>query len=387
MKLILPLVFFILILKPGLWSQNAPVTTAGCITTAVPGSQTAPVPVTVTGFNNIGQFTLTMIFDTTRVRYVSSSTNTSLPGMTVTYTSPLSGYTQGKLVFAWTGAANVSLTDGSSLANIVFYYVTGTGILNWSYIFGAVCQYKRYSGATLALLNDAPKYEYYLDGGISNRTAPSTFAPTIANPVQGALPVPITVNGFTTIGGFTLYLEYDPAIITYSNSFVKNPVFGSAFQVGDNAGENGKRLIVIQWYGGSVTLANGSTLCTLNFNYPAPNCNPVALAWFDNGPSCEFTDNLGNVLIDMPQLTYYNDGVVASGLHPTWTGSIDNSWDNPGNWNACGVPDLSRQAVIPNVAPNANPVLNSTGYCKSIYIQNGATLTIGSSGSITVGNN
>jgi hypothetical protein len=386
MKIILPLVIFLLLLNEGLQSQNAPVTTAGCITNAVPGSQTAPVPVSVTGFTNIGQFTLTMKFDTTRVRYVSSTTNAILTGMSVTYTPP-SGNTQGKLVLAWTGAANVSLADGSSLANIVFYYVSGTGMLNWSYTFGSICQYKKYVGTILTPLSDTPKYDYYLNGGISNRTAPLTFAPAIANPVQGALPVAITANGFTTIGGFTLYLEYDPAIITYANSYVKNSAFGSAFQVGDFAGENGKRLIVIQWYGNSVTLASGATLCTLNFNYPAPNCNPCALTWFDNGPSCEYTDNLGDVLIDMPQPNYYTDGIVASGLHPTWTGNIDNSWDNPGNWNACGVPDLSRMAVIPDVAPNANPVLNSSGYCKSITVKSGATLSIGASGSITVGNN
>jgi hypothetical protein len=385
MRVLFVILCLLAIFRPFLRAQTAPVTTAGTITNAVPGSQTAPVPVTVTGFDNIGQFTLTMKFDTTRVRYVSSTTNSSLSGMTVTYTSPSGGNTQGKLVLTWTGTVNQSLADSSSLASLVFFYVTGTGILTWSYSFGAICQYKRYVGATLTLLNDTPKYAFYLNGGISNRTAPYTFAPTIAEPQPGPLNIPIIVNGFTTIGGFTLWLEYDPAVITYV-SFTKNAVFGSSFQVSDNPGNNGKRVIYIQWFATSVTLADGSTLCTLNFNYPALHCNPCALHWIDIGGSCEYTDNLNNVLIDMPQQVFYIDGIIAAGLHPTWTGNVSSDWNNPSNWNSCGVPVLSRRAIIPNVAPNANPVLSSEGYCKSVTVQSGATLTITSSASITVGN-
>ena len=54
------IIFLILISHFGLWSQNAPVTTAGNIINATPGNTSVQVPVTVTGFSNIGQFTLTM---------------------------------------------------------------------------------------------------------------------------------------------------------------------------------------------------------------------------------------------------------------------------------------------------------------------------------------
>jgi len=380
------IIFLILISHFGLWSQNAPVTTAGSIINATPGNTSVQVPVTVTGFSNIGQFILTMRFDTTRVRFVSGTPNASLSGMTINYTPP-SGNTQGKLVMAWTGGSNMTLPENSAIANLVFHYVTGTGILYWSYTFGNICQYKKYQDGSLVLLGDTPKYQYYLNGGISNRTAPYAIAPVIADPVAGPVGIPLTVNNFSTIGGFTLYLEYDPAVITYLNTFTKNPAFGSSFQVGDNEGPNGKRYIVIQWYGTSVTLANESVLCTLNFNYPAPNCNPCSLTWFDNGASCEYTDNLGNVLIDMPQSTFYADGVVASGLHPTWTGAVSGNWNDPANWNSCGVPNLARNAIIPNVAPNLFPVINTSGSCKSLTVQSGATLTVGISGSVTIGDN
>jgi hypothetical protein len=111
-----------------LQSQTAPVTTAGRVTNAIPGDPSVPVVVTTTGFTNIGQFTLTMQFDTTRIHFVSASTNPSLGGMTANYTHP-SGNTIGKLVFKWTGVSNVSLADGSSLVNLTFTYVSGTGML------------------------------------------------------------------------------------------------------------------------------------------------------------------------------------------------------------------------------------------------------------------
>jgi hypothetical protein len=379
-KTIFLLFCFILLSSLSLHPQNAPVTTAGRVINATPGNPSVPIAVTVTGFSNIGQFTLTMKFDTTRVRYISASTNPSLPGMTVTYTSP-SGNTQGTLVFAWTGASNISLADGSSLVGLTFHYVTGTGILTWAYTFGSVCQYKRYVSGILTTLNDSPQNLYYLNGGISNRSGPVTFAPTFTNPVPGSLPVPITVNGFTDIGAITLYLEYDPAVITYQNSFTKNSAFGSSFLVGDNPGTGGKRLIVIQWYGNSVTIPNGSILCTLNFNYPSANCNPCALSWFETGPSCEYADGPGDVLIDMPQATYYINGLVAEGLLYTWTGTVSSAWDNVSNWNACGIPDISRKVVIPNVSPHSFPIITGTASCKSIKIQTGATLSVGPTGS------
>jgi hypothetical protein len=382
--LIFPLLLFALDLQ----SQNAPLTTAGRVTNATPGNPSVPVAVTVTGFSSIGKFTLTMKFDTIKVHFVSATATPSLPGMTVTYTHP-SGNTQGTLVFAWTGAgaSNVSLADGSSLANLTFHYISGTGILSWAYTYESVCEYKRYVNGNLTLLNDYPEYQYYLNGGISNRSAPVTFAPSFANPVPGALPVPITVNGFTDIGAITLYMEYDPAVITYLNTFTKNAAFGSSFQVGDQPGSGGKRLIVIGWYGNAVNLANGSTLCTLNFSYPSANCNPCALSWYDIGPSCEYANAAGDVLIDMPQSTYYINGLVAEGLQYTWTGTLNNDWSNAGNWNACGIPDITRKVIIPNVSPNSFPVITTAAYCKSVKIQSGATLSVGPTGSVTLGNN
>jgi PKD repeat protein len=296
-----------------LFAADAPVTTTGNVTNSTPGTAAVIVPVTVSSFTNIGQFTLTMTFDIARVQFVSVTTNPALTGMSVTYTNPTG--TQGKIVFSWTGAigTNVSLADGSTLAGLTFSYLSGTGILSWSYNYD-ICRYKRYDGATLTLLTDSPKYLFYKNGGISNRSAPVTIAPTIAVTATGPISIPITVNGFSTIGALTLNLEYDPAIITYQNTFTKNAVFGSTFLVGNVAGTGGKKVIVIQWYGGSVNLADGSTLCTLNFTYPNPSLTGCALTWLDSGPSCEYTDWQGDVLIDIPGTGYYVNGRAAPPL-------------------------------------------------------------------------
>lgn len=379
------LCFLLMILfSVALCAEMAPVTSAGQVTNAVPGDPAVPVAVTVSNFNNIGKFTLTLKFDTLRVRYVSASTSPSLSGMTVTYTPP-SGNTTGKLVLTWTGTSNVSLADGSSIAGLVFRYVNGTGLLNWAYTYGSVCQYHRYVNSVLTLLTDSPKYLYYLNGGISNRGAPVTMAPVIQEPVAGPVYLPVTVNNFTDVGGFTLYLEYDPTVIAYLNTFTKNPAFDGNFLVGDYPGIGGKRLIVMQWYGYSMSLADGSALCTLNFSYPSPTCNPCVLSWYDNGPTCEYADGSSNILIDLPHESYYPGGLVEPGSPSMWTGSVSSEWNNPGNWDACGIPDQTRKAVIPNIAPGAFPVISSEVHCRSLTILSGATVTVSPAGMVVVG--
>ena len=312
-----------------LYAQDAPIAIISNITNATPGSSSLSIPVTVNNFNNIGQLTLTMKFDTTKVRFVSAIPNPSLSGMTITYSSPV-GNTQGKLIYTWTGSSNQSLPDGSALATLNFSYTTATGIISWAYTYGAICQYKTYVGTTLTALNDSPKYLFYINGGISNRSAPYVFAPNIPSPTIGNLSIPLTVNNFSTIGALTLYMEYDTIAIKYQNTFTKNASFNSSFLVGNNATTGSKKQIVIQWYGTALSLANGSTLCTLNFTYLAGG-NSTDLKFFDNGPSCEYADGAGNVLIDMPNTNCYNNGKIGTGIKIKGQLSYDNSANTPLN--------------------------------------------------------
>lgn len=70
-----------------------------------------------------------------------------------------------------------------------------------------------------------------------------------------------------------------------------------------------------------------------------------------------------------------------------WTGNTDSNWNDPSNWNVCGVPTISKDVIIPDVSPKPFPVVNVTAYCKSIRIQSGATLTVSLTGSVIIGNN
>ena len=302
-------VCFILFSSSLLYAADAPVTTAGVVTNAVPGASSVPIPITVTGFTDIGQFTLTLKFNTQRVHYVSATTNPSLSGMTVTYTPP-SGNPYGTLIFVWTGTSNVSLSDASSLANLTFSYVSGTGILSWAYTYGSVCQYKRYVGGILTTLTDTPKYLFYKNGGISNRSAPVTFAPVMTITAPGAISVPVTATGFTNIGAVSLSLDYNYSVLHFTSG-TPNPLL-LGFGAGDQDLGTGYHRITMGYYGGSgISLGDGSTIMTLNFTYISGN---TTLTWFDNIPSCEYADGAGDVLIDMPKADYYMNGGVTPPL-------------------------------------------------------------------------
>ncbi|MEI7727435.1 MAG: hypothetical protein WCK09_20160 [Bacteroidota bacterium] len=306
-------VCFILVISSATFAADAPVTKTACVTNAIPGTASVPIPVTVTGFTDIGKFILTMTFDTTRVRFVSAIPNPSLTGMTVTY-SKIAGKKLGKLIFEWTGASqtNTSLADGSTLADLTFSYVAGSGMLTWNYTGTNVCQYYSYIGGVLTALNHLPQYLFYQDGAVADHGAPVTHAPLLTITGPGALAVPITIDNFNDIGSMTLNLEYDPAVLTFANTFWKNPALGGSFDVGSvpkPASTN--RLIVIQWNNSTAkTLPYGSTICIVNFDYVSINGSNCVLSWFDTGHSCEFSDGAASYLSDLPTADYYKNGSV-----------------------------------------------------------------------------
>ncbi len=66
-----------------------------------------------------------------------------------------------------------------------------------------------------------------------------------------------------------------------------------------------------------------------------------------------------------------------------WTGNISSDWFNPNNWSPVGIPDNSKNAIIP-LRPN-NPEINGAGaICKNLQITNGfLTLKAGNDLSIS----
>ena len=83
---------------------------------------------------------------------------------------------------------------------------------------------------------------------------------------------------------------------------------------------------------------------------------------------------------------YSDPAVIDVVIEAIWTGNSDNDWDNASNWNVCGIPVPSRNAIIPDVTPRPFPFVTAEGYCSSLRIKSGATVTISPAGSVYVGN-
>jgi hypothetical protein len=247
-------------------SQTAPVTAAGLITnaTTVPGATI--VPITVKYFTGIGYFNLTL-------RYKAS-------------------------------------LDETHLLDLTFTYRASTAALTWI-TSGTNCEYKKYDNGAYILLNDSPETSYYINGAISNRAAPVTYAPVILNPAAGNITLPVTVDNFSAIAAITLNLEYDQAVLTYLDC-VPNPNLGGGFAAAASMGPNGKMQLIISCYGTDtlLTLTNGSALFTLSFNYSNTTGTWSGLDWLESGTSCDYADSKANPLIDSPTATYYHNGLI-----------------------------------------------------------------------------
>ncbi len=121
--------------------------------------------------------------------------------------------------------------------------------------------------------------------------APVTTCATVSGATAGTVAVPLTVTGFTNIGAISLTLDYDYAAMQFIQGIPNSQLPG--FLSGDADLGNGFHRISMGWYGSGKTLADGSTIMTLNFNYISGN---TPLTWFENGSSCEYADAMGNRL-------------------------------------------------------------------------------------------
>ena len=126
--------------------------------------------------------------------------------------------------------------------------------------------------------------------------------------------IPVTVSNFNSIGGFTLTLDYNYDEIQFISG-TQNSSLGGTFNIGDIDLGDGVHRLTVSWFksGDGITLEDGSTLVEYVFNFLK---GPAQLNWFENGPSCEFTDPGANVLEDTPTSEYYNNGIVSEDEFP-----------------------------------------------------------------------
>ncbi len=139
-------------------------------------------------------------------------------------------------------------------------------------------------------------------------------------------------NGFAT--GTSLKLEHDVAIGEYIDNVVFNS--GSLYNVTRTTGAN------------EIFFSDASgPLGTYEYELD------------DLG-----TPDAGNGLL---RWSYINTNI--------WDGDqADNDWHNPDNWSGGTVPDLTKNAIIPNVT--YDPIISANAQAKRLSLETGATLTI-----------
>ena len=142
--------------------------------------------------------------------------------------------------------------------------------------------------------------------------APLTKIGTIKDAKPGQpVTVPVTVTGFTKIGSFYLYLEYDNTNLKYS-SVTKNSGLTGNFDINDIDLGDGKHRIILSWSGGifGISLQDGSSIVDFVFNYVA---GLAELKWNTASDDyCAYTDPKAIRLNDNPKSTYYVNGEVSS---------------------------------------------------------------------------
>jgi len=307
-------------------AQVAPITTVATITNATTGTGATIVPIKVSNFVSIGAFTLTLRYRLAYATYVSATPNTAFPGMTITHST--SGL-YGKIVINWPQTpGGITLPDESVLLSLNFTYITGNCALVWLFSgFGNVCQYKKYSSGSYIILNDSPKQSYYLNGGFSSRGAPSTYAPVINTPSPGPLAVPVTVNNFSDIGNFNLSIEFDGDVLSFVNC-VKNPLLTAQLYAGLQTGSNGNMILNISYTDPyTISLPNGSTLFTINYNYSTTSGSCSGLNFINDGSNCEYANGFAEPYFDIPTSSYYYNGLVYTQYSPKiWLPVIKNAF-------------------------------------------------------------
>ncbi len=187
-----------------------------------------------------------------------------------------------------------------------------------------------------------------------SQNAPVTTIATVGGAVPGNIEVPITVTGFNNIGAISLSIDYNYSVMHFTGG-TPNPSLPS-FPTGEIDLGSGYHRISMGWFGSGVTLPDGSTIMTLSFTYISGNST---LAFYDNGPSCEYADANFNVLTDQPQEDFYINGNVC--------GPVGEPGSISGSTSVC--------AGQTGVYYSVSAIVNANGY--TWEVQDGAVIVNG----------
>ncbi|MDP1620784.1 MAG: T9SS type A sorting domain-containing protein [Bacteroidales bacterium] len=201
-------IFIFLVCSTGAHAQNAPITTLATVGNVIPGQ--VNVPITVTGFNNIGAISLTFDYQYAGLHYVMGTPNPVLGGFAIGDHDLGNG--KHRVTMGWFGSG-VSLPNGQVIMTVTFTYISGITALQF-YDNGASCEY---ADAAFNVLNDVPQSTYYING---------TVCGNIVNPG------PVTGNASVCKG--QTGVGYSVAPVTNATSYIWTVPSGATIISGNN---------------------------------------------------------------------------------------------------------------------------------------------------------
>lgn len=288
-----------LILAPGicLHGQNAPVTTAGNISSI---ESIAEVPVTVSGFTSIGSCGLMLLYDPEIAVATAVFPGPQAGGsLNANLTEP------GTIIIGWYTWPGISLPDSSLLLTVLFSKVkNGTSPLTW-FDDGYSCFYGNDSSS---ILNDIPTSDYYINGTVVFQSeAPVTLVKTVKGTPGSFVDIPILVSGFRDIGKVKLTMEFDPSVLSF-HSWTNTSGFPELTAHLSDPGTL-VTLGIVDSGETAVTLADSSILYTLHFEY-SDGISP--LSWQVVNGLCAYSGPPPSFpsLYDHPKSSYYLDGSI-----------------------------------------------------------------------------
>ena len=173
--------------------------------------------------------------------------------------------------------------------------------------------------------------------------------PTAWKAVTGGFYIEILVNGFSN---FFIQKVAASALCKSGNTSITSSIAGANYQ----------------W---QVNTGSGFANITNNGNYNGTNTVTLQItnaptSWYGYEYRCVVDGN--------------NSYPVSLQFLNTWTGAVNNNWENTGNWS-CGVlPDANTDVVI----NDGTVILSSNASCRSIYLNPAVTFTVKTTYKLTV---
>lgn len=295
-------------------AQNAPVTTAGVVSTV---GTTKVVPITVANFTNVGSCNLRIVYDPA---IAIATLAAKAPGIGGSFSYNVA--TPGVVSWGWFIFGGLTLPANTVLFNITFTKISsGNSDLTWD---DSNPNYCTWSNSNSVVLNDTPTENYYNNGILYflSLDAPVTTAPVLTAFRNTQLEVPVSVTSFTSIASFTLSLEYNPGSLEYL-SISNNSGFPGLMVDSNTSG-----VLVIQGTSATtgITLADNSVLFTLTFDYLG---DASQLNWINDGNTCMykvFPDLI--ILNDLPTSNFYIKGSVSERIPFQITLFLEGAFNN-----------------------------------------------------------